>query len=463
MKLFLKIIGSTLLIVLCLAVLAFTGFFLWSAIPRERPEPQVLSTEALFQEEVEAAPPAEIVAPTEELVETPPEEPVEEEPTEEPPVEEPEEPEEPKEPPVEEEPPQPAYDEMALAYLQNMTLEEKLWQLFITTPEDLTGQSPVTIASPWTQEALETKPVGGLVYFSQNLLDSRQTKEMLWQTQMYAETPLFLAVDEEGGQVSRLGANPEMGVTWFDPAATYGESGDTAQVYNIGKTLAQELSELGFNLDFAPVADIVTNPNNTEIGNRAYSTDPEVAAPMVAAMVDGLQRGGVAACLKHFPGHGSTEANSHLGLSVSERTVEQMKAEEWRTFAAGIAADAAFVMVGHLSNFSISEDPSSLSPEIMTYLREDLNFDGIIITDSLKMGAILNSYTSAQAAVMAIAAGADMLLLPNDLLTAFTGLLAAVQDGTITEERIDESVLRILQTKYELGIMTLPVEEPAAE
>ena len=288
MKLFLKIIGSTLLIALCLAILAFTGFFLWSAIPRERPEPQVLSTDALFQEEAEAAPPAEIVAPTEDTVETPPEEPEE-------PEEEPEEPEEePTEEPEEEEPveeaPQPAYGDLALAYLQEMTLEEKLWQLFITTPDDLTGQSPVTIASPWTEEALLAKPVGGLVYFSQNLLDTQQIKEMLWQTQMYAQTPLFLAVDEEGGRVSRLGANPDIAVTWFDPAGTYGANGDTAQSYNVGKTLAQELGDLGFNLDFAPVADIVTNSNNTEIGDRAYSSDPEVAAPMVAAMVNGLQR-----------------------------------------------------------------------------------------------------------------------------------------------------------------------------
>ena len=454
MKLALKIIGSTLLIALCAAILVFSGSFLWSAIPRQREEPMVLSTDTFLQEEAEAAPPAELVAPSDETAEeAPAEAPAEEAPAEEdPPAEE--EPAE-EEPPVEEPPAEdvPDYAQLAADYLQTMSLEEKIWQLFIVTPDDLTGQSPVTIASPWTQEALETKPVGGLVYFSSNLIDRQQTMEMLWQTKQYAKTPLFLAVDEEGGSVSRIGSNPAMGVTHYEAAAVYGESGTTADVYQVGKDLAVQLTELGFNLNFAPVADIITNPDNTEIGSRAYSSDPEVAGPMVASMVQGLQRGGMAACLKHFPGHGSTAQDSHLGLSVSKRTVEEMQEQEWRTFAAGIEADCAFVMVGHLSNFGISDHPSSLSPEIMQYLREDLKFDGLIITDSLQMGAILNSYTSSEAAVMAISAGADMLLMPNDLLLAFTGILAAVQDGTITEARIDESVLRILQTKYEFGIM----------
>lgn len=455
MKLLLKIIGSTLLIALCAAVLVFSGSFLWSAIPRQREEPVALSTEAFLEEESEAAPPAELIAPSEETAEeAPPETPEEEAPVEEeaPPVEE--EPVE-EEAPAEEEPVEeaPDYAAMAEAYLQTMSLEEKIWQLFIVTPDDLTGQSPVTIASPWTKDALDTKPVGGLVYFSSNLIDRQQTMEMLWQTKQYAKTPLFLAVDEEGGSVSRIGSNPAMGVTHYEAAAVYGEQHSTSDVYQVGKELAVQLDELGFNLDFAPVADIITNPDNTEIGNRAYSSDPEVAGPMVASMVQGLQRGGIAACLKHFPGHGSTAQDSHLGLAVSKRTVEEMREQEWRTFAAGIAADAAFVMVGHLSNFGISDHPSSLSPEIMQYLREDLKFEGLIITDSLQMGAILNSYTSSEAAVMAVSAGADMLLMPNDLLLAFTGILAAVQDGTITEARIDESVLRILQTKYEFGIM----------
>jgi len=460
MKLVLKIIGSTLLIALCLCLLTFAGSFLWSAIPRERQEPQVLTTNVFLEEEGEAAPPEAIAPPTEETLEEPPAE-MPEEP--EPPVEEePDEPAEPEEPelPAEEEPDSeeelPAADqylEQAQAYLDTMTLDEKIWQMFITTPENLTGQSPVTIASPWTQEALEAKPVGGICYFASNLIDRQQTMEMLSLTQSYTKTPLFLAVDEEGGLVSRAGANEAMGVTHFEAAAVYGESGDAGQVYNVGKTLAQQLGELGFNLDFAPVADVVTNDKNTEIGSRAYSSDAAVAAPLVSSMVQGLQRGGMAACLKHFPGHGSTAEDSHTGKSVSTRTRQQMQETEWRTFRAGVDSEVAFIMVSHLTNENLSEHPCSLSPEVMKLLREELGFNGIIITDSLQMGAILNYYTSAQAAVMAITAGADMLLMPNDLQTAYDGILAAMQEGTITEERINESVLRILETKYRFGMM----------
>ena len=447
MKLVLKIIGSVVLIAVCLSLLTFAGSFLWSAIPREREEPLVLTTDLFLEEEGEAAPPETVAPPTEDTLEEP-DVPLEEEPEEaEPPVEE---------EPVEEEPEEPVENlnlEKAQAYLDSMTLEEKIWQLMITTPEDLTGQSPVTIASPWTQQALEAMPVGGICYFASNLVDAQQTKEMLELSQSYAKTPLFLAVDEEGGRVSRAGANEYMGVTHFESAAYYGENGDAGQVYDVGKTLAQQLGDLGFNLDFAPVADVVTNDKNTEIGNRAYSSDAAVAAPLVSSMVQGLQRGGMAACLKHFPGHGSTSEDSHSGKSVSNRTLQQLQETEWRTFRAGVDSEVAFVMVSHLTNENLSEHPSSLSPEVMTLLREELGFNGIIITDSLQMGAILNHYTSAQAAVMAIAAGADMLLMPNDLETAYNGILAALQDGTITEERINESVLRILETKYRFGIM----------
>lgn len=448
----LKIIAAAVLTVVCLTVVAFTGFFLWSAIPRERPEPVVLTTDQLFQEQEPEAP--ETPSAEEPKVETPA---VEEMPKEEPPKEEP-----PKEdPPAQEQPsleappeefPDPFLDQ-ARAYLETMTLEEKLWQLFLVTPEGLTGQAPVTRASEWTEKALAERPVGGLVYFSDNLIERQQTVEMLTKTRSYAKTPLFLAVDEEGGPVSRLGANEAMGVPGFEAAAVYGEHEDTSGVYEMGGTLARELGALGFNLNFAPVADVVTNPNNTEIGSRAYSSDPAVAADLVSAMVRGLQEGNVASCLKHFPGHGSTEADSHQGTSVSDRTLEELRQTEWIPFRTGIESGAAFVMLSHLTNENLSPYPCSLSPEVVAYLRQDLGFEGIVITDSLQMGAILNNYTSAQAAVMAIYAGVDMLLMPNDVQVAYDALAAALDEGFLTEARIDESVLRILRTKYQFGIM----------
>lgn len=444
MKKVLRVLFYTILTVLCLSLVVFSGSFLWSALPRQQKEQPVLNTDQIFD-------PVDL--PAEETPEQEPEEaPVPEDPS---PEETPEEPAE--ETPEEEEPlPAPEDDEnrqKAQAYLQTMTLDEKIWQMFFITPDALTGQSPVQLATEWTQTALADKPVGGLIYFSSNLTDRQQVVDLLSTTQSYAKTPLFLGVDEEGGLVSRLGTLDGSGVTHFSPAADYGAAGDAQAVYDVGSALAEQLGALGFNLDFAPVADIVTNPNNTEIGNRAYSDDPDVAAPMVAAMVQGLQEGNLVSCLKHFPGHGSTEADSHQGTSVSTRTLEELRQTEWTTFQAGVDAGAAFVMISHLTNENLSDLPCSLSPVVMTYLRQELGFDGVIITDSLQMGAIVDNYTSAQAAVLAIVAGADMLLMPNDIWVAHDAIVDAIEEGFLTESRIDESVLRILTTKYQFGIM----------
>ena len=436
---FVKAIGSIVLILACLALIVWSGYFLWSALPLHRTVPQALSDEQQLQA-VEEAPAPEKAAPEAPPAEEVPEELPEElpEPTPQP---EPQEPDAPK----------PDYTEQAQALLDTMTLEEKLWQLFIVTPQALSGED--LYATETTMTALTEKPVGGVVYFASNIQDREQTINLLYNTQSYSRIPLFLAVDEEGGQVSRVGANAAMGVTHLPAAATYGEGGDAEVLYHAGSALALQLKSLGFNLDFAPVADIITNPNNTEIGNRAYSNDPATAATMVSAMVRGLQDNGMASCLKHFPGHGSTQANSHEGQSESTRTLDELRTTEWIPFSEGIDAGAAFVMVGHQTNQNLSPFPASLSPVATGYLRTELGFDGLIITDSLQMGAIIYYYTSAQAAVMAIQAGADMLLMPNDLQTAYDGLVTALDEGALTERRIDESVLRILKTKFEYGII----------
>lgn len=435
-----RIVLCVLLILLSLSLLAFAGFFLLSALPKGEPAaPQETENLSLPQEAPEI--------PADSTKQAPEEPEVEEAPA----AEEPQAPDE-----------APAADGSTLGdhtawleeYLASMTLDEKIWQLFITTPEGLTGVSAVTQAGDTTKAALAAKPVGGICYFAANLVDREQTTAMLQNTQSYAKTGLFLGVDEEGGRVSRAGSNEAMGVTHFEAAADYGARADMAEVYQVGSTLAQELGALGFNLDFAPVADVVTNPNNTEIGDRSYSSDPQVAAAMVSAMVDGLQRGGMVSCLKHFPGHGSTEADSHEGKSVSNRTVEELQSCEWIPFQAGIDKGAAMVMLSHLTNENLSPLPSDLSPEVVSYLREELGFGGIIITDSHQMGAITNDYTSGEAAVLALQAGVDMVLMPMDLQAAFDGVKAAVADGTLSEGRINESVTRILAVKYSFGIIS---------
>lgn len=403
-----KILGSAVLLLAALSLLCFSLFFLWSAIPREKPAPEVLDTDEIF---------------------------------------------------LSQELPEPEPLTPAETYLASMTLDEKLWQLFLVTPEDITGVNTATRAGDATKEALEACPVGGLCYFAANLEDTEQVQTMLQNTQSYAKTKLFLCIDEEGGSVSRAGSNENLAVTHFPSAAELGKAGDTDRVQEIGATLAEELSALGFNVNFAPVADIVTNPENTEIGNRAYSTDPQIAADMVSAMVSGLEKNGMAACLKHFPGHGSTTVNSHEDRSVSARTPDELRQAEWLPFRAGIAANASFVMLSHLTNENLSALPASLSVEVVNLLRQELGFTGIVITDSHRMGAITEYYGSGEAAVLALQAGADMILMPADLQTAFDGVKAAVEDGTLSEERINESVLRILNIKYALGILE---EQPPA-
>lgn len=405
-------------------ILVFSGFFLIRSIPPvEEYPPEVLHTEDIFAEEIPFLPAEE------ELLE---------------------EPEVPEEAPMPEEPAPPTPAEV---YLQTMTPEEKIWQLFITTPEDITGVNTATRAGDATKEALEKYPVGGICYFAENLEDQQQAVEMLSKTQSYSKTPLFLCIDEEGGSVSRAGNNEEIDVTQFPSPAEYGSAGDLTAVFSMGMTLAKELKALGFNLNFAPVADIVTNSNNTEIGHRAYSTDPETAAAMVSAMTEGLQRGGMLSCLKHFPGHGSTEGDAHEGPSVSTRTLEELQENEWLPFRAGIGQGAAFVMLSHLTNENLSALPASLSPEVVNHLRQDLGFEGIIITDSLQMKAITGHYGADRAAVLALQAGVDMLLMPNAVEKAYNGITAALESGDLTWERIDESVLRILTAKYAFGIL----------
>ena len=432
-----RVIQSILAVILSLAalcLLAFGGFILLDpVIGAEQPAVTLDTNHIFIPQEPEAVPPA--VEPQPEPVL--------------PPVEEP-----PAEQPPEEQPPQEDLAvTLARAYAAGMTLDDKIWQLFFTTPEGLTGVSPVTLAGETTKKSIEARPVGGIVYFAANLQDRSQVQKLLSGAQSFAKTPMFLGVDEEGGLVSRVGDNEALGTTKHPSAADVAKTANMKNAYDVGETMAKELSELGFNLNFAPVADVVTNPDNKEIGSRAYSDDPVMVSAMVAAMVQGLQQNGMVSCLKHFPGHGSTAADSHLGTSVSDRTPEQLRETEWLPFKAGLEQNAAFVMLSHLTNPHLSALPASMSLEVVAYLRNELKFDGVIITDSHQMGAITDHYLPGEAAVLSLWAGVDMILMPTDLQAAFDGVKQAVTDGTLTEERITESVVRILTVKYRFGIM----------
>ena len=336
--------------------------------------------------------------------------------------------------------------------LAEMTLEEKIYQMFIVSPEQITGVNTVTAAGETTKLALQTYPVGGIMYSKPNMISQEQIKEVIDNSQSYSDINLFIAVDEEGGTVNRL--MDTLGTTRIDSMYTYKNKGTKTAREN-ARTIAKDMKSLGFNLDFAPVADVWTNPQNTVIGERAYSDDFKEAAELVNAAVEGFHEGGVLCTLKHFPGHGDTAEDTHTSTAYVTKSIENMKGEEFLPFEAGMDAGAELVMVGHMIVESVDDSvPASLSEKIVTkILREELGFDGLIITDALNMAAISEQYPSGQAAVMAVKAGNDLLLEPENLTESVNGIMEAVTEGDISEERINESVLRILQTKYDAGIL----------
>lgn len=346
--------------------------------------------------------------------------------------------------------PEEQLDEIVNKCISEMPLNDRVASLFIVTPEALTGVGTVTQAGEATREALSEYAIGGLIYFEKNIKDREQLTEMLSKTVLCSKYPIFLAVDEEGGTVSRIG-NSNIDVVKVDEMSVIGTSQDAVAAHEAGTTIGTYLKELGFNLDFAPVADVVTDGENSVLGSRSFGTDAAVAADMVSNVVQGMQEAGVNACLKHFPGLGSAEEDTHDGRVEITKTLEEMQNSDFIPFQAGIEAGANIVMVSHVTASFVDTEglPSSLSKVVITdVLRGELGFDGVVITDALNMSAISEYYTADEAAVMAIAAGADMLLMPEDFETAYNGLLAAVQEGTISEERINESLRRIFRIKY---------------
>ncbi len=358
------------------------------------------------------------------------------------------------EPPVYVETPQEDVDwleERVTASIENMSLEDKVAGLFIITPEAITSVSQVIQAGDGTKEALDKYPVGGFVYFEQNIIDREQFTQMLSNTVgMRPEYPMFLAVDEEGGEVRRIGKS-SIEVEEIGDMADIGAEGDTMKAYEAGRSIGFYLNELGLNLDFAPVADVVADPAQSPLGKRSFGSDPAVAGDMAAATVNGLQEMGVSACLKHFPGIGSVAEDSHEGMAILEKNLDELRAAEFPAFQAGIEAGANFVMVSHVSAPNIVGDntPCSLSEEVVTnLLRGELGYNGIVITDAMNMGAITEYYSAGDAAVQALKAGADMILMPEDFEQAYQGVLHAVQEGVIAEERVNESLKRIYRIKF---------------
>lgn len=338
-------------------------------------------------------------------------------------------------------------DEIVNASIAEMPIEDKVAGLFMITPEALTDMTTVVKAGDTTREKLSERAVGGLIYFSQNIENAEQLTEMLSNTRSSSKYPILLAVDEEGGTVSRVaqsGLAENVG-----NMSEIGSTGDAAKAQEAGTTVGSYLSGFGFNMDFAPVADVVEE-GNTIIGERSFGTDTNLVASMVSAWVEGIQSTGVSACLKHFPGLGDTTEDTHEGMAATEKSLEDFAARDFPVYQAGIEAGVDFVMVSHLSAPNVTGDntPASLSEKMITeILRGQLGYDGVVITDAMNMTAITDYYTADEAAIKALQAGADMILMPEDYETAYNGVLEAVNNGTLTEERINESLRRIFRVK----------------
>ena len=347
--------------------------------------------------------------------------------------------------------------EKVQAKLSSMSLEEKVAQLFLITPEALTGAGTVTQAGEATRAGLEQYPVGGLIYFQGNIVSEQQVTDMITRQQQFSQEriglPLLISVDEEGGQVTRVASCANVDVPKFEDTAQIGASGDSSRAHASGQAIGSYLSRMGFNLDFAPVADTLTNPDNTVVKRRSYGSDPQTVAEMAAQNLKGLESQGVYGCIKHFPGHGATLGDTHNGYAYTDKSWEDLKESDLIPFQRCIAEGVSFVMVGHISlPQAIGDDvPASCSQTaIQGYLRGELGYQGIVLTDALNMGAIVDQYSSAQAAIKAFQAGSDMLLMPADFRSAYQGVLDAVNQGSISQERLNESVTRILKIKMQI-------------
>lgn len=350
--------------------------------------------------------------------------------------------------------------EAAAGYMENMTVEEKAGQLFIVNLELLDQKNGNYYEwkrfTKRMKKSLDKYHIGGVILFSRNIAGRKQTEKLITRLQENSSIPLFISVDEEGGDVARIANNKKMGTTVFQTMEEIGKTKDASYVYNMGETIGSEIKSLGFNVDFAPVADVKTSELNLEIGTRSFGGDPDKVAEFTSAFVKGIQKQNVSATLKHFPGQGSSSGDTHIESVNIDSSIASLRKNDFVPFEAGIAAGADFVMVSHISVSKVTEtaQPASMSDLIMdTILRDELGFQGIIITDAMDMASITDNYTSAEAAYGAVNGGADIVLMPLDLEMAYNEIISRINDGSISRERLDASVLRILTVKFMRGII----------
>ena len=334
-----------------------------------------------------------------------------------------------------------------------MNLREKIGQLFML---GFHGTEP----AKELRDLCKTYHPGGVILFSRNLEDPEQAAHLTNALQKLApKMPLLVSIDQEGGRVARL----PKGFTVFPGQGALGQAGTAELAYAFAEVTALELRAIGVNMDLAPVLDVNTNPSNPIIGDRAFGPDPELVETLGLAVTAGLQDNGVLACGKHFPGHGDTAADSHKELPTVLHGLDRLRDVELRPFAHCFANGLAAVMTAHVRYSALDpEAPATLSPAILTdLLRTHMQFKGLVLTDDLEMHAIIDHYGIEEAAVRALRAGADILLICKDhdrQVAAMEALYRAVKDGDVPELLVEHAVLRVLEAKNRCLLPYAPVD-----
>lgn len=350
---------------------------------------------------------------------------------------------------TEEEKRQQRLDQIVDDLIVEIPLEDKVAGLFIVTPEQLTGVSPVTKAGDSTKQALNQYAVGGILYSSKNVKNKDSFVTMVKNTVEYARRPLFLAVEEEGGTITQFAKQQNILVK-TDSAKTIAGSGDPQKAYEAGAAIGTYLAELGINLNLAPVADLA-NVEKSIMEDRSFGTDAEKVAEYVLAMEKGLQEQGITPCAKHFVGMGSVTVDPAKARVESSRTDAELWADELVLFHKLADEKVPMIMISNVIVQSLSNEsvPCCLSEKVVTdILRKELGYNGIVITDAMDEVAVTLYNTPEEAAVKALKAGCDMILCPENFEKAYNGVLTAVQEGVISEERIDDALRRIYRIKY---------------